>query len=65
MGDEIKKYPAEYTVNWPSGPVCCCEKHAGDLKWLGEFLGHYILVQPYFGEEQCQNCINVAKQYKK
>ena len=55
------KYPAEFTVHTPQGPVHSCVKHARQIEGLMRMLGaHTHAVKAPDGVE-CANCINEAK----
>jgi hypothetical protein len=59
MKESKVKYPAEYEVYWPTGPVPCCDKHASALIRLGSMLGQNIGASVIQGEEvECMNCVN-------
>lgn len=55
-------HPANCVVHWPSGPVNCCERHARELKSLGNFMGaHVVVTAPPPAGAECGNCVNEAK----
>jgi hypothetical protein len=55
------KFPAIYTAHCPSGPVDCCEKHAGDIRGLYSVLGCHIGFNPAPKGAECINCVNEHK----
>ena len=56
-----RKYPADRTVHWPSGPVNTCEAHGRALVALSTMLGSHIAVTTLIGEAECSNCVNENK----
>ena len=56
-----RTFPATIKLHWPSGIVYCCENHAAQLKNIGNVMGCHVAVEAYFGDTQCQNCINESK----
>ncbi len=51
-------FPATCVVNWPTGPVPCCDKHAHVLITLSTMLGHYVVKTTLNEAEECSNCVN-------
>lgn len=60
----MEKYPAEYTVHWPTGPVPCCQKHAAALRGLANSLGGHVNIEAAAAGAQCMNCVNEAELVK-
>lgn len=58
---EPKNFPASIIAHWATGPVHCCLKHANYLKNISTALGYHTHLEPYSGDEQCQNCLNEDK----
>lgn len=56
-----QKFPAVFTVHWPTGPTHCCPKHARALVQLGQMLGAHIASTGAPDDAECMNCINEAK----
>ena len=52
------KYPADRTVQWPSGPVNTCEKHGNALIALGGMLGSNVVATKLLEPAECLNCVN-------
>jgi len=62
MGKEKQiKYPATYTVHWPTGPVDCCDEHAKGLILIGKHLGSHTVATKLEKPSECSNCVNEAK----
>lgn len=54
------QFPATHVVHWPSGSAPACERHASQLKGLGNFLGSHIAVTEAGAHAECVNCKNEA-----
>lgn len=54
------QYPADRIVQWPSGPVCTCEKHGNALINLGRMLGSNVVATKLHTPTECINCVNEA-----
>lgn len=60
-GKKKIKYPAMFTVHWPTGPVNACYKHANGLRGLASMLGSHVAVTEAPNKAECSNCINESK----
>ena len=52
---------ATQIVHWPGKDVPACDKHAAQLKGVGDAMGFMVSWTPYLGEQDCTNCQNEAK----
>ena len=57
----VFKYPASCVVQWPTGPVNCCQKHGEGLCKLGRMLGSNVVMTVLKEEARCENCYNENK----
>ena len=53
-----EEFPANHIAHWPTGPVFVCEKHANQLKGLGETMGWHVHTEslPEAVIVACKNC---------
>ncbi len=60
---KVIKFPAQFIVHWPSGPVKACHKHAQSLIGMGKILGSHIVASEIDDTKtyECINCVNEAK----
>ena len=55
------KYPAEFTVHTPQGPVHACFKHARQIVGLMRMLGAHTHAVKAPHDAEGANCVNKAK----
>ena len=56
------KYPAICVINWPSGPVNCCDRHMKELIAVATHLGIRVVATQLNIEAECSNCVNENKE---
>ena len=48
-------------VHWPGKEVPACDKHAEQLRSVGDAMGFHVSSTPCIADEACTNCENEAK----